>query len=256
MRTADERPVRRLWGKGTGSFKTKARFSSATVRGTTWLTEDRCDGSLIQSDEGTVEVYDYSLRRLVLVAAGNRYLAQAPPAPTPGRFVGDPTGTVLINGQPVTQDTQVRNGDTVDVRNGRLLLGRRAALRRSTAAGSSSTRRTRAPRSPSCASPVGTSRRRARPREDRCGRQGQAEEGEAEEELDRRPLALGRRHRQVPDAGPVQLGDVRGTVWLTVDRCDGSLVRVVRGRVEVQDFTQRKTVFVNAGGQYLAPAPG
>ncbi len=99
-KAADERPVRRLWGKGTGSFKTKARFSSATVRGTTWLTEDRCDGSLIQTDEGTVEVYDYSLRRLLLVPAGNRYLAQAPPAPTPGRFVGDPTGRCSSTGSP------------------------------------------------------------------------------------------------------------------------------------------------------------
>jgi hypothetical protein len=30
---------------------------------------------------------------------------------------------------------------------------------------------------------------------------------------------------------------VRGTRWLTEDRCDGTLTRVVRGTVEVEDFT-------------------
>jgi hypothetical protein len=30
---------------------------------------------------------------------------------------------------------------------------------------------------------------------------------------------------------------VRGTRWLTEDRCDGTLTKVVRGTVEVDDFT-------------------
>lgn len=35
---ADRRPVRRLWGSGRGRFKTRGRYSSATVRGTKWVT--------------------------------------------------------------------------------------------------------------------------------------------------------------------------------------------------------------------------
>lgn len=49
---------------------------------------------------------------------------------------------------------------------------------------------------------------------------------------------------------------VRGTVWETIDRCDGTLTRVRRGRVAVRDFKRRKTVLVRAGKSYLARARG
>jgi hypothetical protein len=49
---------------------------------------------------------------------------------------------------------------------------------------------------------------------------------------------------------------VRGTVWETVDRCDGTLTRVTRGRVAVRDFRRRRTIVVRAGKRYLARAPG
>jgi hypothetical protein len=256
-KAADERPVRRLWGKGTGSFKTKARFSSATVRGTIWLTEDRCDGSLIQTNEGTVEVYDFSLRRLLLVPAGNRYLAQAPPPPTPGRFVGDPTGTVLINGQPVTQDTQVRNGDTVDVRNGRLLLqttsgaatfysGRFTVTQANSRTAFTLLRLAGGNFATTC----GSARRVSAVDKDKPKKTKRKKNSTVVRSLWGDGTGKFRTQARYSSA------TVRGTFWLTVDRCDGSLVRVVRGRVEVQDFTQHKTVFVNGGGEYLAPAPG
>ena len=47
----------------------------------------------------------------------------------------------------------------------------------------------------------------------------------------------------------------RGTIWLTADRCDGTFVRVRRGRVEVRDFPRRRTVTLTAGRSYLARAP-
>jgi hypothetical protein len=47
---------------------------------------------------------------------------------------------------------------------------------------------------------------------------------------------------------------VEGTQWLTVDRCDGTLVRVVHGVVRVRDFRLRRTVVVRAGQSYLARA--
>jgi hypothetical protein len=49
---------------------------------------------------------------------------------------------------------------------------------------------------------------------------------------------------------------VRGTKWLVMDRCDGTLTRVLRGVVRVRDFRARKNVNVRAGRSYLAKAPG
>ena len=49
---------------------------------------------------------------------------------------------------------------------------------------------------------------------------------------------------------------VRGTKWLVVDRCDGTLTRVVSGIVRVRDFRLRKTINLRAGRSYLARAPG
>ena len=43
---AGSRRVRRLFGRGRGRFRTRGRNSSATVRGTRWTVEDRCDGTL------------------------------------------------------------------------------------------------------------------------------------------------------------------------------------------------------------------
>ena len=45
---------------------------------------------------------------------------------------------------------------------------------------------------------------------------------------------------------------VRGTIWEMIDRCDGTLTSVRRGRVAVRDFGRRKTVVVRAGKSYLA----
>lgn len=47
---------------------------------------------------------------------------------------------------------------------------------------------------------------------------------------------------------------VRGTTWEMIDRCDGTLTRVRRGKVAVRDFRRRKTVIVPAGKSYLARA--
>ena len=68
---------RRLWGNGKGRFSTKGRFASAAVRGTVWLTEDRCDGTFVRVTVGRVEVFDQVLRRRVTIRAGQSYLARA-----------------------------------------------------------------------------------------------------------------------------------------------------------------------------------
>jgi hypothetical protein len=67
--------VRRLWGKGQGSYRTKGRYSSGTVRGTWWETVDRCDGTRTLVREGVVRVYDFVLKKHVKVEAGQSYVA-------------------------------------------------------------------------------------------------------------------------------------------------------------------------------------
>ena len=66
-----------LWGSGKGKFRTSGKYSSATVRGTIWLTQDRCDGTLTKVKRGTVSVRDFMRRKTVSVKAGHSYLARA-----------------------------------------------------------------------------------------------------------------------------------------------------------------------------------
>jgi hypothetical protein len=70
-----KKKVRRLWAKGKGKFRTQGKYSYTTVRGTEWLTADRCDGTLTQVKQGRVEVVDLVHRVRVQLRAGQRYLA-------------------------------------------------------------------------------------------------------------------------------------------------------------------------------------
>jgi hypothetical protein len=67
----------KLWGNGKGKFRTNGKYSSATVRGTIWLTTDRCDGTLTTVRRGTVSVRDLRRHKTVTVKAGHSYLARA-----------------------------------------------------------------------------------------------------------------------------------------------------------------------------------
>lgn len=71
------RKVRRLRGRARGRFRTRGRYSSATVRGTVWSVTDRCDGTLTKVARGRVAVRDFRRRRNVIVRAGKRYFARA-----------------------------------------------------------------------------------------------------------------------------------------------------------------------------------
>ncbi|MFL5957766.1 MAG: Ig-like domain-containing protein, partial [Solirubrobacterales bacterium] len=69
--------TRKLWGSGSGAFRTSGQYSSATVRGTTWLTQDSCAGTLTKVTSGVVSVRDLARRKTVLVRKGHSYLARA-----------------------------------------------------------------------------------------------------------------------------------------------------------------------------------
>ena len=76
------RRVRRLWGRDSGGrFRTHGRHSHATVRGTRWLTEDRCAGTFTRVTNGAVVVRDLTRRRTAVVRAGHSYLAPRGPHP-------------------------------------------------------------------------------------------------------------------------------------------------------------------------------
>ena len=69
--------IRHLWGVAKGQFRTKGRYASATVRGTKWLTADRCDGTLIRVVTGEVTVRNFVKHRSLILRRHHQYLARA-----------------------------------------------------------------------------------------------------------------------------------------------------------------------------------
>ncbi len=68
---------RRLWGKGTGKFRTTGSYSAATVRGTEWLVQDTCTTTLTRVKTGVVTVRDKVKKKTVVVRKGKPYVARA-----------------------------------------------------------------------------------------------------------------------------------------------------------------------------------
>ena len=68
---------RKLWGDGSGSFRTRGQYSAATVRGTKWLVQDNCTSTLTRVSRGAVTVRDLVKHKTVIVRAGKRYTARA-----------------------------------------------------------------------------------------------------------------------------------------------------------------------------------
>ena len=71
--------LRKLWGKDHGGrFKTSSRGSVATVRGTEWLTVDRCDCTLTRVTKGKVLVRERGTGRSKLLHKGESFFAHVP----------------------------------------------------------------------------------------------------------------------------------------------------------------------------------
>jgi hypothetical protein len=68
--------VRLLWGSGKGRFRTRGRYAAATVRGTIWLTADRCDGTFVRVKRGVIQVTDIPRTPPVTLRAPKSYLAK------------------------------------------------------------------------------------------------------------------------------------------------------------------------------------
>lgn len=69
-----------------GKFRTRGRFSAGTVRGTSWTTTDRCDGTLTKVKRGIVDVRNFGQRKTVAVRAGYSYLSKVRGPSRPKRF--------------------------------------------------------------------------------------------------------------------------------------------------------------------------
>lgn len=69
---------RGLWSRDHGGlYRTRGNDSVATVRGTRWLTKDRCNGTLTRVKSGVVSVHDLRRHTRVVVKAGHAYFARA-----------------------------------------------------------------------------------------------------------------------------------------------------------------------------------
>ena len=66
---ANKPKTRKLWGNGSGSFRTRGAYSSATVRGTKWVVQDSCAGTLTRVTRGVVTVRDNVRHKTITVRA-------------------------------------------------------------------------------------------------------------------------------------------------------------------------------------------
>ena len=75
---AGHKAARGLWAEDHGGrYSTRGQNSVATVRGTSWGTVERCNGTLTIVRRGAVSVRSTHSHRTVLVRAGHSYLAKA-----------------------------------------------------------------------------------------------------------------------------------------------------------------------------------
>jgi hypothetical protein len=72
-----KRLLARLRAEASGHFTTEGKDSAASVRGTGWEVQDRCDGTLTHVFHGAVAVLEYRSRRTVVLRRGMSYLAPA-----------------------------------------------------------------------------------------------------------------------------------------------------------------------------------
>jgi hypothetical protein len=72
------RTLQLLHSSAHGRFRTRGRYSAATVRGTKWTIADRCDGTLTHDITHSVAVTDFVRHKTIILHAGQSYLAAKP----------------------------------------------------------------------------------------------------------------------------------------------------------------------------------
>ena len=74
---ASSRTLQLLHASAHGKFRTKGRYSAATVLGTKWTIADRCDGTLVHDITDSVAVTDFVHHKTIIIHAGQSYFAKA-----------------------------------------------------------------------------------------------------------------------------------------------------------------------------------
>ncbi len=76
---ARKKRARRVWGNGGGGHRTRGGRVAATVQGTIWLVENRCDGtSRVTVERGKVKVTVSGSKAVRYVKAGHSYIDRPP----------------------------------------------------------------------------------------------------------------------------------------------------------------------------------
>ncbi|HTT31889.1 MAG TPA: fibronectin type III domain-containing protein, partial [Solirubrobacteraceae bacterium] len=75
---ASSKTLQLLHASAKGKFRTKGKYSAATVLGTKWTVADRCDGTLTHDVTDSVQVNDFVHHKTIVLHAGQSYLAKAP----------------------------------------------------------------------------------------------------------------------------------------------------------------------------------
>jgi hypothetical protein len=75
---AASKTLQLLKSSAKGKFSTKGKYAAATVRGTKWTTADRCDGTQVHVNSGSVAVTDFVRHKTVVLHGGQTYLAKKP----------------------------------------------------------------------------------------------------------------------------------------------------------------------------------
>ena len=159
------------------------------------------------------------------------------------------SGTVLVNGQPLRAGEQIPVGSTIDTTHGTITLETRApdgTVQFASFTGGVFTINQTPGGTPVLAL-VG-------------GDFSVCKSKKAQRHVAAKPTTVvrslwGSGHGNFETRGRYAAATVRGTVWHTSDRCDGTNVTVARGTVAVQDLVKHITVTVTAPHSYLARAP-
>jgi hypothetical protein len=73
---SSRRTLQLLRASAKGRFRTRGRYSAATVLGTQWTVADRCDGTLTHDITDSVKVTDFVHHKTIVLHAGQSYLAK------------------------------------------------------------------------------------------------------------------------------------------------------------------------------------
>jgi hypothetical protein len=75
---SSSRTLQLLHASTHGKFRTRGRYSAATVLGTIWSIADRCDGTLTRDVTDSVLVNDFVRHKTIVLRPGQSYLARKP----------------------------------------------------------------------------------------------------------------------------------------------------------------------------------